>query len=62
MIDKNQYDPEDHINELLHQIITRAFHEVHDLSVKEKVNMRTAAYMLVLGRVGEAKRLRGIFP
>jgi glutamate dehydrogenase/leucine dehydrogenase len=32
------------------------------IAVKEKVNMRTAAYMLALGKVGEAKRLRGIFP
>lgn len=42
--------------------MTKAFHEVYDLSVNEKVNMRTAAYMLALGKVGEAKRLRGIFP
>jgi hypothetical protein len=36
MIDKNQYDPEDHINELLHQIITRAFYEVHSICEKKK--------------------------
>ncbi len=53
---------EDDVNQRLDQIMTKAFHEVYDLSVKEKVNMRTAAYMLDLGRVGEAKRLRGIFP
>ena len=53
---------EDDVNQRLDQIMTKAFHEVYDLSVKEKVNMRTAAYMLALGRVGEAKRLRGVFP
>jgi glutamate dehydrogenase (NAD(P)+) len=42
--------------------MTRAFHEVYSISQKEKVNMRTAAYMLALGRVAAAKRLRGIFP
>ena len=53
---------EDDVNQQLDQVITKAFHEVYDLSVKEKVNMRTAAYMLALGKVGQAKRLRGIFP
>jgi len=53
---------EDDVNQRLDQIVTRAFHEVYDISVREKVNMRTAAYMLAIGRVAEAKRLRGIFP
>jgi glutamate dehydrogenase (NAD(P)+) len=53
---------EDDVNTRLHRIMTRAFHEVHDISVKEKVSMRTAAYMLAIGRVAAAKRLRGIFP
>ena len=53
---------EEDVNKRLNQIMTRAFHEVHDISVKEKVNMRTAAYMLAIHRVGTAKRLRGIFP
>jgi len=53
---------EDDVNKSLDQIMTRAFHEVHDIRVKEKVSMRTAAYMLAINRVGTAKRLRGIFP
>jgi len=53
---------EDDVNRNLEQIMTRSFNEVYDISVKEKVNMRTAAYMLAIGRVAEAKRLRGIFP
>jgi glutamate dehydrogenase/leucine dehydrogenase len=53
---------EDDVNQRLDQIMTKPFHEVYELSLKEKVNMRTAAYMLGIGRVGEAKRLRGVFP
>ncbi len=53
---------EDDINQSLDQIMTRAFHEVHSLAKKEGVNMRTAAYMLAIERVGRAKELRGIFP
>jgi glutamate dehydrogenase/leucine dehydrogenase len=41
--------------------MTKAFHKVYELSLKEKVNIRTAAYMLGIGRGGEAKRLRGVF-
>jgi len=53
---------EDDVNQRLQQIMSRAFYEVYDISVKEKVNMRTAAYMLAIDRVARAKRLRGIFP
>jgi glutamate dehydrogenase (NAD(P)+) len=42
--------------------MTRAFREVHEIYRKGKVTMRTAAYMLGMSRVAEAKRLRGIFP
>jgi glutamate dehydrogenase (NAD(P)+) len=50
------------VNQRLDQIMTKAFHEVHEISTKKKVNMRTAAYMLGMSRVADAKRLRGIFP
>ena len=53
---------EDDVNQGLDQIMTRAFHEVYEIYKKEKVNMRTAAYMLAISRVAAAKRLRGIFP
>lgn len=53
---------EEAINSQLRQIMTRAFHEVQAVSEKERVNLRTAAYMLAIERVAEAKRLRGIFP
>ena len=53
---------EEEVNTQLKQIMTRSFHEVYAIRQQEKVNMRTAAYMLAIGRVAEAKRLRGIFP
>jgi glutamate dehydrogenase (NAD(P)+) len=53
---------EETINSQLREIMTRAFHEVQAISAREKVNLRTAAYMLAIERVAEAKRLRGIFP
>jgi glutamate dehydrogenase (NAD(P)+) len=44
------------------RFIKRAFQEVLDLSRRHKVDMRTAATMLAVGRVAEATRLRGLFP
>ncbi|HLF15914.1 MAG TPA: Glu/Leu/Phe/Val dehydrogenase [Candidatus Thermoplasmatota archaeon] len=40
--------------------MTSAFHAVHDTSRKMKLDMRTAAYVVAVGRVAEAVRLRGI--
>jgi glutamate dehydrogenase/leucine dehydrogenase len=57
---------EDEVNERLDQIMTRAFHQVHDIWVKENkgepLTMRQAAYMLAVHRVAEAIRKRGIYP
>ncbi len=53
---------EDDVNRQLAKIIGQAFSEVYRIHQAEKVNMRTAAYMLALGRVAEAKQVRGIFP
>ncbi|MBU1274593.1 MAG: Glu/Leu/Phe/Val dehydrogenase [Proteobacteria bacterium] len=53
---------EEDVNKKLRDILVRSFKEVHDIARKEKINMRTAAYMLAIGRVAEAKRVRGIFP
>ena len=46
----------------LRTIMIRAFEEVYSLSQKEQVDMRTAAFMLGVGRVAEAIKIRGIFP
>ncbi|MFH1421360.1 MAG: Glu/Leu/Phe/Val dehydrogenase [Planctomycetota bacterium] len=50
------------VNEKLKKIIDKAFDETYDISKKDKVNMRTAAYMVAIGRVAEAIKIRGIYP
>ena len=53
---------EEEITERLTRIMKRSFGEVLNISQKVKVDMRTAALMLGIGRVAEATRLRGIYP
>jgi glutamate dehydrogenase (NAD(P)+) len=53
---------EDETNKRLHQIMTRSFHEVYKISQDRNVDMRTAAYILAVGRVSDATRTRGIYP
>jgi glutamate dehydrogenase (NAD(P)+) len=50
------------VNKELEKFMRRAFHEVHLNSKTHKTDMRTAAYILSVGRVAEATRLRGLFP
>jgi glutamate dehydrogenase (NAD(P)+) len=50
------------VNKELERFMKRAFHEVHQVSKAHKVDMRTAAYVLAVGRVAEATRVRGLFP
>jgi glutamate dehydrogenase (NAD(P)+) len=52
----------DHVNEKLRSIMTRAFASTLEISLKEKVNMRTAAYLLAVQRVADATSVRGIYP
>lgn len=49
-------------NKRLHQIMTKAFNQVYKISQEKKVDMRTAAYILAVGRVAEASVTRGIYP
>jgi glutamate dehydrogenase (NAD(P)+) len=53
---------EEEISERLTRILRRSFAEVLNISQREKVDMRTAALMLGIGRVAEAQKLRGIYP
>jgi glutamate dehydrogenase (NAD(P)+) len=53
---------EEEISDRLTRILKRAFVEVLNVSQREKVDMRTAALMLGIGRVAEATKLRGIYP
>lgn len=50
------------ISERLKRILSRAFQEVLAISRKQRVDLRTAALILGVGRVAEAVKLRGIFP
>ena len=50
------------VNEKLHEIMTRAFACTLEMSLKEQVNMRTAAYLLAVQRVADATSVRGLYP
>jgi glutamate dehydrogenase (NAD(P)+) len=53
---------EEEISERLTRILRKSFAEVLNISQKKKVDMRTAALILGIGRVAEAQKLRGIYP
>ena len=47
------------VHERLRAKMTKAFHDVHEMAEQNKVDNRTAAYMVSVQRVAEAMRLRG---
>ncbi|MFX1260802.1 MAG: Glu/Leu/Phe/Val dehydrogenase [Promethearchaeota archaeon] len=53
---------EEEVNEKLEKRIVSAFNDVYKISQEKKVHMRTAAYVLAVGRIAAAHRLRGLFP
>jgi glutamate dehydrogenase (NAD(P)+) len=57
--DMNFYWSKEEVIERLDHRITVAFHSVLDMSLKESVNMRDAAYMVAIDRVVKAMQLRG---
>ena len=57
--DMNYYWTKEEVLEKLDTKMTQAFHAVLDMSVKEKVYMRDAAYMVAIDRVVKAMQLRG---
>jgi glutamate dehydrogenase len=57
--DMNFYWTKKEVLERLDTKMTQAFHAVLDMSLKQKVNMRDAAYMLAIERVVKAMQLRG---
>ena len=57
--DMNFYWAKDEVLQRLDQKMTDAFYAVLDMSVKEKVYMRDAAYMVAIARVVKAMQLRG---
>jgi glutamate dehydrogenase (NAD(P)+) len=50
------------VNVRLREIMIKAFHEVLDVSLENKVDMRTGAYMVAVQRVSDAITHRGLFP
>jgi glutamate dehydrogenase (NAD(P)+) len=50
------------VNNKLHEVMTRSFAQVLDMSEREQVNTRLAAYLLAVDRVAEATSLRGLYP
>jgi len=57
--DMNFYWTKEEVHEKLDTKMTSAFAAVLDMSLKEKVSMRDAAYMVSIARVVKAMELRG---
>jgi glutamate dehydrogenase (NAD(P)+) len=53
---------EDEVNDNLHDIVRKAFHETWELREQRKTSMRMAAYGLAVKRVAEATTTRGLYP
>lgn len=53
---------EPQVNKALEQIMVRSFREVHEKMKSYATDLRTAAYVLAVGRVAEATQVRGLFP
>jgi glutamate dehydrogenase (NAD(P)+) len=53
---------EEEVSDRLQKIMTRAFAETLAIAQEKGVHMRTAAYILGVGRVAKAVQLRGIYP
>jgi glutamate dehydrogenase (NAD(P)+) len=53
---------EDQVNEKLTYLMGRSFEEVYHMAQAKKVDNRTAAMMIGVGRVAAAKQLRGLYP
>jgi glutamate dehydrogenase/leucine dehydrogenase len=50
------------VNAKLEQVMKKAFYDVLEMSKKHRTHMRTAAYVLAVGRVADATLVRGLFP
>ena len=53
---------EEDIQKKLKDVMVGTFNRVLALSNKKGIDMRTAALMLGIGRVAEAKKMRGLYP
>ena len=57
----NYFWTEEEVNQKLETIMRRSFQDVAAIAEKHHTHNRTAAYMLGVGRVAEATRLRGLY-
>jgi glutamate dehydrogenase (NAD(P)+) len=55
----NYFWPLEDIHKQLDAHMTKAFRDVYEMSKKEKVHMRAAAYLVAVKRVADAMKLRG---
>jgi glutamate dehydrogenase (NAD(P)+) len=53
---------EEEVNSRLHLLLKNAYSEVAAIAAARGLDMRTAAYILALGKVAESTVVRGIFP
>ena len=56
---QNYFWTEEDVHQKLDKMMSEAYHKVLDVSEKGSVDMRVAAYILAVGRVAEAMKLRG---
>lgn len=59
---QNYYWTEEDVNQKLERVMKEAFNNVYKIYKKDGIHMRTSAYVLAVGRIAEALKLRGIFP
>jgi glutamate dehydrogenase (NAD(P)+) len=52
---------ESDVNDRLEKKMHEAFHDVLQTSIKYKVDMRTAAYIVAIARVGTVTKMRGMY-
>ena len=52
----------EHVNSKLHAVMDKAFSSTLAICLREKVDMRTAAYLLAVQRVADATSVRGLYP
>jgi len=55
----NFYWPLTEVQKRLDEKMTQAFHGVYEMYLREKINMRQAAYLVAVARVAKACKLRG---
>ena len=53
---------EQQVNSQLQTVMQRSFNDVYEIAKRYRTHMRTAAYVLAIGRVADATLVRGLFP